>query len=178
MCTGFEWLLAAGATVSAGAALYQGEATKAREETLSATAERDSREERESAEQRADLIRKRARRISDDAIAGYAASGVDVSASGSPATLVDDIVSRGAEDAWQEIVTGTRRTRGFIEQAESHSLNARAARTQGRLGATGTILQSGASYAKAKNWSRAAPEQAGAIIEERQLRPRQSGAIY
>jgi len=139
MCTGIELALVAGTAMSAGSAIMQGQQAKATGDTNAELARRQGEADKDAAVAQAEKIRRAARYQIGAANAANAASGVDLN-SGS-AFRVNEIINQDSEkDAYQTILSGTRRQTGNNNQALLYE-------SQGRNAETASILSAGASIA-------------------------------
>lgn len=104
--------------------------------------------ERETALKTAELIRRAGRRQAGAANAAYAGAGVKVG-EGSALETERQIYQDSEHDAFQAILEGNRRARGYTTQASMERINASQQETAGIVNAFGSVLQGGQSYMRA-----------------------------
>lgn len=139
--------------------IQQGEAAadlanaQAQQQNLQAAQERDA------AVAQAEKIRRAGRATAAQADAAFAASGVSVG-EGTPVRINEQITRDAEEDAYNTILTGTRRGASLDTEAGFTRRAGRNSRTAGYFGAAGSLLQGASSYAQ---WRGRAPAQGGQI---------------
>jgi len=152
--------------LSAGAAAYTANQAGKQQEAWgnyqAAQTEADARAEKGAAQVEAERIRKLGKRQIAEAMASYAASGVDLS-EGTPLDINREIAADVEEDAALAIMGGNDRALRLNAQAQSDRIGAGNARSAGRYNAANSLLQ-GASGAMA-GWKKSASAGGGSGVK-------------
>ena len=144
----------ASSVVSAGASIIGGMQQKEAADTQAQIAENSAAYEADAAKAHAEKIRKAGLAQRGEAKAALAASGVKLGEG--TALEVDKSIAKNAEqDALSAILSGDRALKSGEDQASMLRASGNAAQTAGFIGAAGSVLSAGASYAKG-NWKTSA----------------------
>lgn len=133
--------------LSAGAAIYQGEQAKATADVNAEMQRRQGEQEKDAAIAQVAKIRKAQQYAIGQANAATAASGAAIG-EGSALKVNQSIYQNSEEDAYNFLLTGTRRKQYADDQAMITSWQGNNARTAGYINAGASVLSGGAKIAK------------------------------
>lgn len=137
------------AVVGAGAAIYSGQQQKAAANSNAELQRRQGEQDADAAMAQAEKIRKAARAQAGAANAALAGSGVSVG-DGTAVRINEQIYKDSESDAFNTLLTGSRRQATSNAQSSILINQGQAAQTGGYLNAGASLLSAGASYAKFK----------------------------
>jgi len=139
----------ASAVVGTTATLYSADTQKNTAEANAELARRQGAQEKDAAVAQAEKIRKAARATAGQANASMAAAGVSIG-EGTPLRINEQIYKDSEDDAYNTLLTGTRRQASANTQAGMLQAEGQSAMTAGYLNAGATLLSSASSYGKWK----------------------------
>lgn len=139
----------ASAVVGTTASLYNADTQKNTAEANAELARRQGEQEKDAAVAQAEKIRKAARAAAAQANAATAAAGVSIG-EGTPVRITDQIYKDAEDDAYNTLLTGTRRQASANTQAGLLQGEGQSAVTAGYLNAGATLLSSASSYGRWK----------------------------
>lgn len=145
--TATGWIMIASAAVGATTALYSADTAANTAEANAELSKRQGAQEADAAMAQAEKIRKAGKAQAARANAALAASGVAIG-EGTPVRINEEIYKSAEDDAYNTLLTGTRRQRSSEDQAGFLMAEGSAAKTGGYLSAGGSLLSSGANYGK------------------------------
>ena len=139
--------MVAASVVSAGASIVAGQQAKKTGEANAELQRREGESQKDAAVAQAEKIRKAQRQAIGAANAANAASGVAIG-EGSALRINEEIYQDSESDAYNTLLTGTRRARSSDEQGSIMRSQGKNAQTAGYLNAGASLLSSGAGMAK------------------------------
>lgn len=139
----------ASAVVGTVATLYSADTQENTAEANAELARRQGNQEKDAAIAQAEKIRKAARAAAGRANAAAAGAGVAIG-EGTPIRINEEIYKDSEDDAYNTLLTGTRRRQSADDQAGILINEGNAAKTAGYLNATSTVLNGANSYGKWK----------------------------
>lgn len=143
------YIAAAAAVVGAAASIYQGEQAKNAAEANAELSRREGAQQQDAAVAQAEKIRKAARAQAGAANAALAGSGVSIG-DGTAVRINEQIYKDSESDAFNTLLTGSRRQATSNAQSSILINQGQAAQTGGYLNAGASLLSTGASYTKFK----------------------------
>lgn len=148
-------LFFASAAFSAVTSIQQGRQEQKFANFQAEQANADAQAAREQGQVNAEKIRRAGKYDQAEAVAALAASGVEVTA-GTPLRIADEIKKRVEQDAFAEMLTGSRAGARLDQEAQGFRAAGKNAAARGVKKAFGSVLSAGAEYYGPK-WNPRAP---------------------
>ena len=146
---GIEAVMIAAAVASAGSAIYSGVQQKHVADANAEMTRREGNQQADAAVAQAEKIRRAGQAAASQANASLAASGVAIG-EGTAVRINEQINKDSENDAFNTLLTGSRRQRAASDQAGMLQYEGNAAQTAGYISAGASLLSSGANYGKWK----------------------------